>query len=223
MCQRETHRSPTGGGDGCCLASLLRDAPCSNAHFLLPDRNHGRPQGYPWTKIEENILSRSTDAAVRLTFRANLSYLKFAGSHMARIASWCERELAACYSCRKAGLSHSFRSLIESCRAWLLPEGQKGQRCGAPWLEWMSQSLSVLCWLEEHTLDTRGNNRRRLLASRSSKYLPERVRTGIRDGRVQPDALAATAEWLTRQLLGPLVQARHDEGHRVRSLLWPFC
>ena len=147
---------------------------------------------------------------------------------MARFASWCEREevhacwksiwkassvvLAACSSGRKAGLSHSFRSLIESCRAWLLPEGQKGQRYSAPWLEWMSQSLSVLCWLEEHTLDTRGNNRQKLLASGKSKYLPERVRAGIRDGRVHPDALAATAEWLTRQLLGPLFQARHDGG-----------
>ena len=67
----------------------------------------------------------------------------------------------------------------------------------------MSRSLSVLCWLEE---------RRKLLASRKSKYLPEQLCIGIRDGRVQPDALAATAERLVRQLLGPLFQSRHDEG-----------
>ena len=146
----------------------------------------------------------------------------------ARFASRCQREeahacwqsiwkassvlLAACYRGRKAGLSLSFRFLIESCRAWLLPEGLKGQRYSAPGLEWTSQSPSVLCWLEEYTLDLRRNKRRKLLASRRSKCLPERIRIGIRDGRVQPDALAATAERLTSQLLGLLFQARHDEG-----------
>ena len=117
--------------------------------------------------------------------------------------------LATCSSDRNVGASHPFRSLIESCRAWLLPEGRSAQRYNAPWLEWMSQSLSVLCWLEEYTFDTRGTRRQKQLALRRSKYLPERVRTGIRDG---PDALPATAEWLTRQLLGPLFQAPTDEG-----------
>ena len=65
----------------------------------------------------------------------------------------------------------------------------------------MSQSLSVLCCLEEYTLDTRGNRRQQLLASRRSKYLAKRVRAGI-----------DTAEWHTRQLLGPLYQAPPDEG-----------
>ena len=69
----------------------------------------------------------------------------------------------------------------------------------------MSQSFSVLCWLEEYTLDTRGNKRQQLLASRRSKYLPERVRTGIQHGRIHPDAL-------TDLLLGPLNQAPPHEG-----------
>ena len=114
---------------------------------------------------------------------------------MARFASWCEREevrmcwktvwkassvlLAACSGGRNVGLFRPFRSLIENCRAWLLPEGKSAQRYSAPWLEWMSESLSVLCWLEEYTLDIRGNRWQQLLASRRIKYLPERVRTGI--------------------------------------------
>ena len=97
--------------------------------------------------------------------------------------------LAACSSGRSAGLSHPFRSLDESCRTWLLPKGRGAQRYRAPWLEWMSQSLSVLCWLEEYTLDTRGNSWQKQFASRRSKYFPERVRTGIRDGRIHPGAL----------------------------------
>ena len=63
----------------------------------------------------------------------------------------------------------------------------------------MSQSLSILCWLEEYTLDTRGTRRQQLLASRRSKYLPERVRTGIPNGRIHPDALTDTAVWVIRQ------------------------
>ena len=194
VCQREHTDRQQMAETGVALHRDTRDAPCSNVHFPLRDRNLGRQQGYPWAKIGENIVSRCTNAVDRLTIRANLhvdvSYLRLAGSQMARIASWCEREearacwqstwkassvlLAACYSGRENGLSHSFRSLIESCHTWLLPEGQKkGQRCSVPWLKWMSQNLSVLCWLEEQTLDTRGNSRQRLLASRRSKYLPE--------------------------------------------------
>ena len=141
----------------------------------------------------ENILSRCANDVTRLAIHAFLdvddSYLRFAGSHMARFASWCEREevyvcwkalwkastviLAACSSGRNVGLSRFFRSLIESCRAWLLPEGRSAQRYSAPRLEWISQSLRVLCWLEEFTLETRGNSLQKQLALRRSKYLPE--------------------------------------------------
>ena len=112
----------------------------------------------------------------------------------------------------KLAFSALFVLQINNCRAWLLPEGKSAQRYSAPWLEWMSQSLSILYWLEEYTLDTRGNRRQQLLASCRSKYLPERVRTGIQIGRIHPDALTDTAEWLTRQLLVPLFQAPPDEG-----------
>ena len=112
----------------------------------------------------------------------------------------------------KLAFSALFVLQINNCRAWLLPEGKSAQRYSAPWLEWMSQSLSILYWLEEYTLDTRGNRRQQLLASCRSKYVPERVRTGIQIGRIHPDALTDTAEWLTRQLLVPLFQAPPDEG-----------
>ena len=36
------------------------------------------------------------------------------------------------FYCRTAGLSHTFRAEAGSCRAWLLPEDQKGQRYSAP-------------------------------------------------------------------------------------------
>ena len=45
-----------------------------------------------------------------------------AGSQVGKASSVL---LAACYSGRKADHPHFLRSLIESCRAWLLPEGQK--------------------------------------------------------------------------------------------------
>ena len=126
--------------------------------------------------------------------------------------------LAACSGGRKVGLCRPFRSLITNCRAWLLPEVKSAQRYSAPWLEWMSQSPSILCWLEEYTLDTRGTRRQQLLAPRRSKYLPERVRTGIENGRIHPDVLTDTAEWLTRQLLGPLFQAPPYE-----SIVYVLC
>ena len=213
---------------GVALHRGLRGAPCSD----VPQRNLGRPQGYSRVKMGENNLSRCTNDVnrhvIRVTPLVDDSYLRLAGSHMARFASWCEREEAhmcwttvwkassvihaACFSGRKVGLFRPFRSLIDNSRAWLLPEGKSAQRYSAPWLEWMSQSLSILCWLEEYTLDTRGNKRQQLLASRRSKYLPERVRTGFENGRIHPDALTDTAERLTRQLLGPLFQAPPDEG-----------
>ena len=205
-----------------------RDAPCSN----VPQRHLRRPQGHSWVKVGENILSRCTNDVKRHVIRVipllDDSYLRLAGSRMARFASWCEREevhtcwkivwrassviLAACFSGRKVGLFRPFRCLMDNCRAWLLPEGKALSVCSAPWLEWMSQTLSILYWLEEYTFDTRGTRRQQLLASRRSKYLPERVRTGIENGRIHPDALMDTAEWITRQLLGPLFQATADEG-----------
>ena len=70
----------------------LRDAPCSN----VPQRNLGRPQGHSWVKMGENILSRCTNDVNRHVFRVTSlvddSSLRLAGSHMARLASWCERE-----------------------------------------------------------------------------------------------------------------------------------
>ena len=91
------------------------------------------------------------------------------------------------------------------------PQGHKGQRYSALWLEWMSQALSVMSWLEEYVRHTSGNNCQKRLASRRGKCLPEGVRTGIRDGLIHLDALAATAEWLTVQCLRPLVDAQPDE------------
>ena len=76
-----------------------RNAPCSSFHFLLPDRNLGRPQGYPWVNIGEALLSRCANAVDRLTVRADLyvddSDIMLAGSHVARFASWCEPPMRA--------------------------------------------------------------------------------------------------------------------------------
>ena len=81
---------------GAALHHGSSDAPCSDVRFLPPDRNLGRPQGHPWVKIGETLLSRCTNAVDRFFIRTNLSvddsHLLIAGSHMARFASWCERE-----------------------------------------------------------------------------------------------------------------------------------
>ena len=126
VCQRE-HTDRQLMAETCvALHRGSRDAPCSNVHVPLPDRNLGRQQGYPWAQIGENLLSRCTNAVDRHTVRADLcvddSDTVLAGSHMARFPSWCAREeahacwqsiwkassplVAACYSGRKAGLSH---------------------------------------------------------------------------------------------------------------------
>ena len=72
-----------------CIAAP-NDAPCSNVHFLLSDRNL-EPQGYPWAKMGENILSRCTEALDRLTVRTNLfvddSDIMLASTHMDRFVS----------------------------------------------------------------------------------------------------------------------------------------
>ena len=77
---------------GVALHRGFPDAPCS----YVPQRNLGRPQGYSWVLIGENILSRCTNDVNRLAIRASFYVddfsLRLAGSHMTRFASWCERE-----------------------------------------------------------------------------------------------------------------------------------
>ena len=120
-----------------CIAVSVMHAVPMYLSVTLDDRRE-----YSWVKMGENILSRCTNDVnrhvIRVTPLVDDSHLRLAGSHMARFASWCEREevhmcwktvwkassviLAACSSGRKVGLFRPFRSLIDNCRAWLLPE-----------------------------------------------------------------------------------------------------
>ena len=100
----------------------------------------------------------------------------------------------------------------------LLPEGQKGQRYNAPWLEWMSQGP------QRHELA--GGVR----PSHEWEQQPEtpcftegQVSFGWRYARESvtvKSTLTPSRPLLSNQFLGPFVHAQPDEGHRVRTL-WP--
>ena len=47
------------------------------------------------------------------------------------------------------------RSLIDNCRAWLLPEGNSAQRHNASWLEWMNVYVVLVGRAHTHTQQLR--------------------------------------------------------------------
>ena len=95
---------------------------------------------------------------------------------MAKLAQWCLDEgVDDCWktiwklsvwtlskvqtSVNNDGL-HICDQAVAHARKWILPHGHRKQRTGAPWLEWCSHCMSLLCWVTR-TISSSGRGRRR--------------------------------------------------------------
>ena len=113
------------------------------------------------------------------------------------------------------------RALIQSERNWIMPPGKSSPRRSAQVLQWLTHSLSLLCWFEETVCwSCRGRRLRAKFLSRA-RFLPCSITRGIANGSLSHETFDAVAAWLGDQCLDSLV--RHDADSTLTYLLTSRC
>ena len=142
------------------------------------------------------------------------------GVQMAKLAQWCLDEgVDDCWKTiwklsvwtlskvqtrvNNDGL-HICDQAVAHARKWILPPGHRKQRIGAPWLEWCSHCLSLLCWVTR-TISASGRGRRRRHdAAKHLKFIPDGVSCYVAEGRLHPEGANSMSDWLFEQIVAPI-------------------
>ena len=99
---------------------------------------------------------------------------------------------------------HICDQAVAHARKWILLHGHRKQRTGAPWLEWCSQCMSLLCW-ETRTISASGRGRRRRCdAAKHFKIVPDGVSCYVAEGRLHPEGASSMSDWLFEQIVAPI-------------------
>ena len=113
------------------------------------------------------------------------------------------------------------RALIQSERNWIMPPGKSSPRRSAQVLQWLTHSLSLLCWLEETVCWSGRDRRLRARFLSRARFLPCSFTRGIANGSLSHETFDAVAAWLSDQCLDSLV--RHDADSTLTYLLTAGC
>ena len=105
---------------------------------------------------------------------------------------------------------HVCDQAVAHARKWILPRGHRKQRTGAPWLEWCSHCVSILCWVVRTISASGRGRRRRREAGKHLKFFPDGVSCHVAEGRLHPEGANSMSKWLFEQIVSPICSALPD-------------